>query len=145
METYDAETRLAIDTLTDQIDGDTATAVWDHALASTWQGRPTWFHGDVAAGNLLVKDGRLAAVIDFGCSDVGDPACDLAIAWTLLSGQSREAFRAALAVDSATWSRGRGWALWKALITLSPEADLVAAATARQVIAAVLAGFEGTT
>jgi aminoglycoside phosphotransferase (APT) family kinase protein len=69
--------------------------------------------------NLLVRDGRLAAVIDFGSSGVGDPACDMVIAWTLLSGESRKAFRATLAVDDATWARGRGWALWKALITLA--------------------------
>ena len=80
-------------------------------------------HGDVAAGNLLVRDGRLAAVIDFGSSGVGDPASDVVIAWTLLSGRSRAAFRTALGLDAATWARGRGWALWKALITLvgTPE------------------------
>jgi aminoglycoside phosphotransferase (APT) family kinase protein len=72
----------------------------------------------VAAGNLLVKHGQLSAVIDFGCMGVGDPACDVTIAWTLLSGASRKAFRAALPVDDATWARGRGWALWKGLITL---------------------------
>ena len=71
----------------------------------------------VASGNLLVRDGRLAAVIDFGSSGIGDPACDVVIAWTFLSGASRDRFRAELDVDAATWSRGRGWALWKALIT----------------------------
>ena len=65
-----------------------AGAVWENALAATWHGRPVWIHGDVAAGNLLVQAGRLAAVIDFGCSGVGDPACDLTIAWTLLSGRA---------------------------------------------------------
>src|SRR5262249_42112900 len=78
---------------------------------------PVWLHGDVAYGNLLVRDGRLAAVIDFGCSGVGDPACDLAIAWTLFARESRARFRAALDVDAQTWARGRGWTLWKALIT----------------------------
>jgi aminoglycoside phosphotransferase (APT) family kinase protein len=77
-----------------------------------------WFHGDVAYANLLVRDGRLAAVIDFGCCGVGDPGCDTVIAWTLLRGGSRAAFRDALDVDAATWARGRGWALWNALITL---------------------------
>ena len=83
---------------------------------------------------------RLAAVIDFGCSGVGDPACDLAIAWTFLSGQSREAFRVALPLDAATWARGRGWALWKALITFAGnlQADQAAAAKARRVIDEVL-------
>jgi aminoglycoside phosphotransferase (APT) family kinase protein len=72
----------------------------------------------VAASNLLVVDGRLSAVIDFGCSAVGDPACDLTMAWTLFHGESRDTFRSRLPLDGATWARGRGWALWKALITL---------------------------
>jgi aminoglycoside phosphotransferase (APT) family kinase protein len=76
-----------------------------------------WFHGDIASGNLLVRDGRLSAVIDFGTSGVGDPACDLVIAWTFFSGDSRSAFRDAVQQDTATWARARGWALWKALIT----------------------------
>jgi aminoglycoside phosphotransferase (APT) family kinase protein len=80
-------------------------------------------------------------VIDFGTSGVGDPSCDVVIAWTLLSGASRDAFRAALGVDAATWSRGRGWALWKALISL-PGAlehdDRDAAAVNRRVVERVL-------
>jgi aminoglycoside phosphotransferase (APT) family kinase protein len=116
--TYAQETLDAIDTLGSTIPRRAALAVWDDAVQATWHGEPVWFHGDVAADNLLVRDGRLAAVIDFGSSGVGDPACDVVIAWTLLSGESREAFRDTLAVDDATWARGRGWALWKALITL---------------------------
>jgi aminoglycoside phosphotransferase (APT) family kinase protein len=77
-----------------------------------------WFHGDVALGNLLVRDGQLTAVIDFGTSGVGDPACDLVLAWTLLDGQSREAFRRTVGQDAGTWARARGWALWKSLISL---------------------------
>jgi aminoglycoside phosphotransferase (APT) family kinase protein len=88
-------------------------------VAAEWSRPPVWFHGDVAAANLLVRDGRLSAVIDFGCCGVGDPTCDLAIAWTLFSGASRAAFRAALPLDQEAWARGRGWALWKALITLA--------------------------
>jgi aminoglycoside phosphotransferase (APT) family kinase protein len=84
---------------------------------------PVWFHGDVASGNLRVEDGRLSAVIDFGTSGVGDPACNPAIAWTLLVGESRDAFRAALGLDDATWARGRGWTLWKGLITLAEQID----------------------
>ena len=82
-----------------------------------------WVHGDVAVDNLLVLDGRLGAVIDFGCSAVGDPACDLVIAWTFFSGESRDAFRSGLPLDDAAWARGRGWALWKALIVLAREID----------------------
>ena len=138
---YDAETRQAIAALDSRIDTDAASAVWEAALAATWYGSPVWLHGDVAAGNLLVKGGRLSAVIDFGSSGVGDPSCDLAIAWTLFAGESRETFRAALPVDDATWARGRGWTLWKALITLAalPGTNALAASTSRLIIDDVLA------
>lgn len=144
---YDGETRQAIAALDGQIDTAAATEVWEAALAATWCGAPVWIHGDVAAGNLLVRAGRLCAVIDFGCSGVGDPACDLTIAWTFLSGASREAFRAALPLDSATWARARGWALWKALITLADSlpTNPARAAEARRVIDAVLADHRRAT
>lgn len=116
--TYDEETRTAIDALQSEVDAVLAKEIWELALAATWQGPPVWFHGDMAPGNLLVKDGRLTAVIDFGCCGVGDPSCDLVIAWTFLDERSRATFRAELNVDDASWFRGRGWALWKALITL---------------------------
>ena len=77
-------------------------------------------HGDVAFDNLLVVNGELSAVIDFGGMGVGDPACDLVLAWTFFRGDSRDAFRAAISLDDATWARGRGWALWKALIICAP-------------------------
>ena len=114
---YEAESLRAIETLGGRIPREAALAVWEDAVASPWEGEPVWFHGDVAEGNLLLRDGRLAAVIDFGTSGVGDPACDTVIAWTLLRGRARAAFREALGADDATWARGRGWALWKALIT----------------------------
>jgi|SRR5579884_2246034 len=144
---YDAETRRAIAALAGEIDATAATAVWDAALATRWRGAPVWFHGDVAVGNLLLERGRLCAVIDFGTSGVGDPACDLAIAWTLFAGASREAFRAALPLDEATWARGRGWALWKALIVAARLAgtDRREAAASRRVIAEVLADHRRAT
>ena len=93
------------------------TAAWDAALrAPPWKEPPVWIHGDLSPGNLLVSEGRLTAVIDFGGLGVGDPACDLMIAWTLFSGESRKAFRAAISLDDAAWERGRGWALSWALI-----------------------------
>lgn len=116
--------------------------VWDEAVSTAWPDQPVWVHGDVAPGNLLVCQGRLAAVIDFGCCGVGDPACDVVIAWTLLSTGSRDAFRSALNVDAATWARGRGWALWKALITLVEDlerGDDEATEKPRRVIQRVLA------
>ncbi len=123
LSTYAAETRRATATLADRIPLERVAAVWDAAMTAAWPGPPVWVHGDVAAGNLLVRDGRLAAVIDFGSSGVGDPACDTAISWTLLAGSSRERFRDALGLDRATWARGRGWVLWKALITIAGSAE----------------------
>ncbi len=120
--TYDGETRQAIAALGERIDGAAATAIWEAALAAAWAGAPAWVHGDVAVGNLLVRDGRLSAVIDFGCSAVGDPACDLVIAWTVFEGASRAAFRETVALDEATWARARGWALWKAVILMAGRA-----------------------
>ncbi|MGE5603408.1 MAG: aminoglycoside phosphotransferase family protein [Nitrososphaerales archaeon] len=137
---YDGETRQAIATLDGEIDARTATAVWETALSTTWQGSPVWVHGDVAAGNLLADGGQLSAVIDFGSSAVGDPACDLTIAWTLLSHEGREAFRSALPLDSGAWARARGWAVWKALITFVKHrgTNPVEAAKARHVIIEVV-------
>ncbi len=96
-----------------------AEGIWRDALDASSTGPPVWFHGDVAMSNLLTKDGRLTAVIDFGCSGVGDPACDTVIHWTYFTGASRRTFRDALGVEDAIWARGRGWALWKALIMLT--------------------------
>jgi aminoglycoside phosphotransferase (APT) family kinase protein len=138
--TYDSEAREAISILSGEVDGHRATQVWEAALGAAWNGSPVWVHGDVSAANLLVVDGRLCAVIDFGSSGVGDPACDVTIAWTLLFGQSRRAFRDRLPVDEATWVRGRGWALWKALITLVhfQKAKPDGAVAARRVVDDVL-------
>jgi aminoglycoside phosphotransferase (APT) family kinase protein len=155
--TYDAETRNAIAALGSRIDTDGAQEVWEAALRASWTGSPVWVHGDVGASNVLVDRGRLSAVIDFGGLAVGDPACDVTIAWTFFSGPSRKAFRDGLPVDGATWARGRGWALWKAVITLAEAAraddgDAEAAGlrfgwrwSARQVIEAVLADHRGRT
>ncbi len=141
---YDAQTRAAITALRGEIDADAATSAWNAALESTWTGAPVWLHGDVAAGNLLVRGGRLVAVIDFGCCAVGDPACDLAVAWTMFAGRSRAAFRDAVAVDDATWTRGRGWALWKALIRLARLVDdPPSAADARRVVAEIVGASFG--
>ncbi|MBP2560408.1 aminoglycoside phosphotransferase (APT) family kinase protein [Neorhizobium galegae] len=123
LEVYDAETRRSISVLADQIDVPLITEIWETALASTWEAEPVWVHGDIAEGNLLVRDGRLAAVIDFGSSGTGDPACDLVIAWTLFYGPAVRAFRDRVELDAPTWQRARGWCLWKALITVAGEPD----------------------
>lgn len=117
---WDSYTRWAIGALANEMDSSVLTRAWEASLAaSTWDAPPVWVHGDVTASNLLVNDRRLSAVIDFGSSGVGDPACDLAFAWTFLYGASRHAYRERLAVDDATWVRGRGWALWKAVVVLA--------------------------
>lgn len=138
---YDEETRRALVALEGRIDTEAARDVWEAALAASWQSAPVWFHGDISWGNLLVEDGRLSAVIDFGTSGIGDPACDLAIAWTLFHGQSREAFRAGVALDAGTWARGRGWTLWKALIVYAglPGTNSAEAEKSLAVIEQVLA------
>ncbi|HET7629596.1 MAG TPA: aminoglycoside phosphotransferase family protein [Bacillales bacterium] len=114
---YDSESREAIEANPDAFDVPVVKEMWELALSSKWTKDPVWVHGDVAPGNLLVKDGRLAAVIDFGILGVGDPACDAAMAWTFFDAKSRQTFKDTLNMDEETWNRARGWALWKALIT----------------------------
>jgi aminoglycoside phosphotransferase (APT) family kinase protein len=113
---YDSQARQALRALAGKTDTNVASDIWEKALATTWSASPVWIHGDISVGNLLVRNGRLHAVIDFGNVGVGDPACDLAMAWTLFEGDSRDAFQKALFLDDATWARGRGWVLWKAMI-----------------------------
>lgn len=140
LDVYDAETREALAALKGQIDTVAAMQIWETALASAWQQPPVWFHGDIAWGNLLVEHGRLSSVIDFGTCGVGDPACDLALAWTMFHGTSRKAFRDGLQLDDATWARGRGWTLWKALITIAGhDANQREAEKSRKVLVEVLA------
>ena len=112
LKTYDSQARQAIAA---RVEKNLMTKIWEEALATTWQVKPVWVHGDVSVGNLLVKNGELSAVIDFGCLGLGDPACDLIIAWTFFSPEGRKAFRDELNLDDATWARARGWALWKVL------------------------------
>lgn len=120
LKTRDAAVRASIASLRDEIDSRAVTAAWDAALdAPTWDRPPVWIHGDLDARNLLVEQGRLSAVIDFGCLGVGDPACDVMVAWKVFSTADRHVFRTVLAVDDATWARGRGWALSQALNALS--------------------------
>ncbi|MBU8858511.1 MULTISPECIES: aminoglycoside phosphotransferase family protein [unclassified Micromonospora] len=123
LRTYDGKVEQALVALDGHVDAGLVREIWARAAAARWDGVDRWFHGDIAPGNLLLADGRLAAVIDFGTCGVGDPACDLAIAWTVLTAEGRAAFRERLSVDDATWARGRGWALWKTLSTYSRTFD----------------------
>lgn len=141
LEKQDAETRKALQALDGIVDVRTLTAIWDTALqAPKWSKLPVWVHGDLSPGNLLIQNGRLSAVIDFGNLGIGDPACDLIIAWNLLPGHLRCAFREGLEIDDATWQRGRGWALSVALIQLPYYKDTnpTLANSARHVIQEIL-------
>ncbi|MBF9069309.1 aminoglycoside phosphotransferase family protein [Streptacidiphilus sp. NEAU-YB345] len=145
----DQATRRAIADLHELIDADAATAVWEAALrAPEWSGPTVWIHADLQPGNVLVADGRLSAVIDFGCLGLGDPAVDLITAWYVLPRHARPAFRAAVAsvspaeADDAAWARGRGWALSVAVAELRyyQATNPVMATIARHVIAEVSCG-----
>jgi aminoglycoside phosphotransferase (APT) family kinase protein len=138
----DRATRAAIAAVGGVFDATAMTDLWNVAVnAPGWDRPPVWFHGDFHTGNLLTVDGRLSAVIDFGGLGVGDPACDLTIAFTLMSAGSRAAFRAALGVDDATWTRGRGWALATGLNAYTAYAavnPVIAAQTTRQITEALI-------
>lgn len=117
--TRDANTRQAIATLDGQIDTQLALKAWEQSMeAPAWQKPPVWIHGDLQAGNVLMADGKLTAVIDFGCLTLGDPACDMAAGWNLFSAETRQTFKHAVNADNAAWLRGRGWALSCAVIAL---------------------------
>lgn len=114
---YHDETMEALASHKDKVDVAKCRGIWEQALSSQWEQNPVWIHGDVAQGNLLVKDGRLVGVIDFGILGTGDPACDLVMAWTFFDEEIRSIFKQTLQLDEETWDRAKGWALWKALIT----------------------------
>jgi aminoglycoside phosphotransferase (APT) family kinase protein len=113
---YDEECRDAINHI-NKFNKHLLKEIWELALASKWDNEPVWVHGDIAPGNILIKNGNLFAVIDFGILGVGDPSCDAAMSWTFFDESSRKVFKTALDFDGETWNRARGWALWKALIT----------------------------
>jgi aminoglycoside phosphotransferase (APT) family kinase protein len=138
----DAVTREAIESARGVIDGEAATAAWEHALdAPAWEGSPVWIHTDLLRPNLLVHDGRLAAVIDFGGVGVGDPAADVIAGWSVFSHTGRAVFRDVLDVDDGTWSRARGFALHQAamIIPYYTETNPRFAAMAKRTVEEVLA------
>lgn len=124
---WDDDVHRYVDLLADEpwLDRSLARDCWSAAVeADGHAGPPVWVHGDIWPNNLLLdRYGGLAAVIDFGCSAVGDPACDLSITWAYLDGDARQAFRNRVHADDALWARGRGWALWGALYVLSWARD----------------------
>jgi aminoglycoside phosphotransferase (APT) family kinase protein len=141
--TRDRSTRVAIAALADTIDVAAVTVAWEAALhAPEWRREPVWIHGDLDSRNLLAEQGRLTAVIDFGCLGVGDPAYDVMAAWKVITSDAHDVFRAELSVDEATWVRARGLALSQALVALSYytlETNLVLVREAERWLAEVIA------
>jgi len=120
LQTVDESTRAAIDILGKRVDQNAVLTLWEASLAApSWDHDPQWVHGDLDARNLLVKDGRLNAVIGWGSAGVGDPGYDISVAWKVLSPDARRDFRSELKVDDATWTRARGWTLCTAVNALS--------------------------
>ena len=139
----DDHIRPLIAELAGEIDAAAVTRVWHEAVAApAWAGAPVWIHGDIQPGNLIVRQRRLAAVIDFGGLGLGDPAVDLAPAWNLFDDEAREVFRDAVDHDEATWARARGWIIAPALQGLGYYRDTRPefVESGRRRIAAVLAG-----
>ncbi len=126
----------------ERVDAPGALELWAHALsAPEWEGRRVWIHADLDRRNVLVREGRLAAVLDWGGAGIGDPAVDVMAAWKLLARDDRESFRERLAVDDATWLRAQGWVLSQALIALgyyTPESNPPIHAEATRWLAEVL-------
>ncbi|GAA2465157.1 aminoglycoside phosphotransferase family protein [Winogradskya humida] len=133
----DKSCRANIAAAADTFDAAALTEVWNAALAApAWTRPPVLFHGDFHTGNLLTENGHLTAVIDFGGLGAGDPSPDLTIAFTLLSAKTRPIFRNRLAIDDATWARGRGWSLAggiNAFVSYAHTNPRIATATTRQI------------
>ena len=119
---YDQGAREQIAQLANIINSAAAIDLWDQALCTKWSNTPVWIHGDFAIGNILMLNGKLSSIIDFGGCAIGDPACDIVIAWTYLSGKARDIFYK-MALDADTLLRARAWALWKATFELCQIKD----------------------
>lgn len=138
----DRRTRAAIDAVSDTYDRRAMLAVWSVALsAPEWCGGPLWVHGDIHAANMIVRDGQIVGIIDFGLMALGDPACDLAVGWSFIPTEFREPFFDATQVDQTTRQRGKGWGLYIGVIAYSHYRDKnpVLARIAANAIEAVLA------
>ena len=120
---YDNQARAQIFELTNIIDESKAMDLWERACKTKWRCSPLWIHGDLAIGNMLLVDGKLSSIIDFGGAAKGDPACDLVIAWTYFEAKAREIFINQMALDDDTWLRAKAWALWKATFQLCEIPD----------------------
>ncbi|HEY0698476.1 MAG TPA: aminoglycoside phosphotransferase family protein [Micromonospora sp.] len=138
---HDTAVRAMIGASSHRWDPARITAVWAAAVAApAWTGPGVWTHGDLHPANLLVTDGRLSAVLDFGLCGVGDPAADLLVGWALLDAPARRHLFATLRIDEPTSIRARGRALAFGLMcaTHTPP-DSVADRIGRRTVDAVLA------
>lgn len=145
LSTRDQETRKSIKLLDNTFNIGLLTKIWESLLTTPkWQGRPTWIHGDLHPGNLLSQSGRITAVVDFGSVGVGDPACDLMAAWTLLTTETRENFRTIIQADDPTWRRGCGWALHFGIVAYPYYKDTnpTLADIAKRTLSEVLVDYE---
>lgn len=115
---YSKNAESQIKMLSDFIDTSKALNLLKEACATKWEKDPVWIHGDFAIGNMLAQNNKLAGIIDFGGMAIGDPACDLVIAWTYLSDDARILFINEMDMDDQTWLRSKAWALWKATFEL---------------------------
>lgn len=120
---YDTDARTQITKLSGLIDSAKALTLWENASKTCWDKTLVWIHGDFAVGNILLHENKLFGVIDFGGMGVGDPACDLVIAWTFLKRSARETFIKTMDLDDNTWLRAKAWALWKATFELCQIED----------------------
>lgn len=126
---YESEALAAMEQWKHELPAEALRSIWDAAMQTEYTAEPVWFHGDVAVGNMLMQHGRLTALIDFGTSGVGDPACDYVMAWTFFSAKARGVFLEGL--DAGMILRAKAWAIWKALICYDGNADSGHAGTLR--------------
>lgn len=144
LSTRDTKVKETFNSLKDSFDIPLIESLWNKAInAPEWNKKPVWLHGDLLPVNLLINQGSLTAVIDFGFLGIGDPAIDLLPAWSIFSGEARNIFRTTLQVDAATWNRGKGWALSIALIIIPyyKKSNTVLVEIAEQIIQEIITDY----
>lgn len=117
LNTCDEEVKKSIPLLKELYDEKLISELWEFTSnVPLWEHDPVWIHGDLHSGNLLAKEKKIVGVVDWGLAGVGDPACDMMVAWTLLGQEGRKIFRSIVQPDDDTWHRGRGWALFLGIV-----------------------------
>jgi len=139
-------TKKSIQLLDDIYDTQVLHSIWEKSISQPeWIKDPVWIHGDLHPGNILVRDEKISGIIDFGLSGIGDPACDMMVAWTFLDKKGREKFRTIVQADDATWIRGRGWAFTMGVVAYPyyKETNPEFAEIAKRAIDEVVADYRG--